>query len=209
MDRSTAYQGEGNPNWSNALKCVCELCQKEFQAVSHDNKPKSCLECRSLVLKGERNWNWAGRVEVTYLCCGKTLSVTPLEAQRRKFCSIACSNIYRNQTNRKSATDIELAMEDWLTKQNIPFESQVVIPNIGIVDFLIGTTVLECDGEYWHQKPGRAAYDLRRDTKLNKLGYPVIRLNSEEIKAANLSEIIHRKAWIATAHNQWRQSWQQ
>ena len=206
--REIAYLGDGNPNWRGGLHCVCTACRKEFHSTGTGRQVKFCPECRPLALSGERNPNWAGRVPV--ICpCDTKFFVTPHQKELgRTFCSTPCSNIFRNQSNKKSGTNIEIIIQRWLEKKGIPFESQVVIPKVGIVDFLAGTTVLECDGEYWHTLPKRAQYDARRDRKLNKLGYPVIRLNSTEIEQGNLDEIIRIKAMIATFHGQWRQSWQ-
>ena len=199
--------GSNNPNWRGGNACICQSCGKDFNSTGCDRQVKYCPTCRPLAMKGEKNPNWKPRTVLT--CpCGKEFSATSREVKRgRKFCGIICSNISRNQN--KQSTNIERLVQQWL-ETHLPgqFKTQVTIPGVGIVDFLIGTSVLECDGIYWHTKPGRAAYDLRRDAKLNKLGYPVIRFSSDEIERENLDTLIRQKALVATLHNQWRQSWQ-
>jgi very-short-patch-repair endonuclease len=53
------------------------------------------------------------------------------------------------------------------------------------VDFLIADTplVLECDGAYWHSKPGAAEKDARKDAFLREQGYAVLRLPEALIKS--------------------------
>jgi len=84
----------------------------------------------------------------------------------------------------------------------------VPLYGIALVDFLAGTAVIQCDGVYWHTLPGRAEHDARQDVALNALGYAVIRISDEEIKNTPVTEILKRKAWIATAHAKRRVTWQ-
>ncbi|HEY6562781.1 MAG TPA: DUF559 domain-containing protein, partial [Polyangiaceae bacterium] len=60
----------------------------------------------------------------------------------------------------------------------VEFRRQVVIANRFIVDFLAPTAklVLEVDGRAYHQH--RHAADARRDHKLERLGYRVLRLDA-------------------------------
>ena len=48
-------------------------------------------------------------------------------------------------------------------------------------DFLVGQTVIECDGEFWHNPKTAKLKDRRRDMYLRKLGYKVIRLTGQQI----------------------------
>jgi very-short-patch-repair endonuclease len=52
-------------------------------------------------------------------------------------------------------------------------------------DFLIPSKnlIIECDGKYWHEMPGRAEHDELRDRKLRGLGYTVVRLSEESINS--------------------------
>jgi len=41
--------------------------------------------------------------------------------------------------------------------------------------------VIECDGEYWHSRPGVKERDARRDAELVALGYCVVRVPGRAI----------------------------
>jgi very-short-patch-repair endonuclease len=66
-------------------------------------------------------------------------------------------------------------------KLGISFRRQAVIANRFIVDFLAPSVrlVVEVDGGY-HRERGRA--DARRDEKLRRLGYRVLRLEAELVE---------------------------
>lgn len=56
--------------------------------------------------------------------------------------------------------------------------SQVAISGVGIVDFLVGSSVVvEVDSRAWHEAPHRRARDFERDLALYARGYVVIRVD--------------------------------
>lgn len=213
--KQTAYQGECNPKWRGGYrKRDCVECGVNFECSG--GRALYCLKHRRAATSGERNSNWSGGklpVTIVCCCCRKSFVVTASQARAgRKFCSHACSNIIKNKNNKKRNTALELAIQSSLEANRIPFQSQVPLHGIGLVDFLIGlpgtaSTVLQCDGVYWHTLPGRAERDAKQDDALNALGYSVIRISDEELKKESVDVILKRKAWISTAHNQWRVSW--
>jgi very-short-patch-repair endonuclease len=91
------------------------------------------------------------------------------------------------------------------------FVSGTIVPQVTIegyrVDFLIQywsksgaelNVVVECDGHDWHERtPQQAARDKRRDRRLQKLGYQVLRFTGSEIFnrpvdcAEEIRQIIH------------------
>jgi len=126
----------------------------------------------------------------------------------KKFCGRRCAAIWGNVNSKKQDTKLEQTIRTWLEHRGIPFQSQVRIANISVVDFLAGTSVIQCDGVYWHTLPGRAQKDAEQDAALNALGYAVIRISDAELKKELIDRVIQRKAWIATSRSQWRVSWQ-
>jgi very-short-patch-repair endonuclease len=51
--------------------------------------------------------------------------------------------------------------------------------------------VIECDGEYWHdRKPGAKAKDARKDAYLLSKGYSILRLPEIEIKSGNFNALL-------------------
>jgi very-short-patch-repair endonuclease len=82
-------------------------------------------------------------------------------------------------------SSIERAIEAVLVENNITFEKHTVLSidnGYHQVDFLIGTLVIECDGDYWHRRSDIAARDIRIDESLTSRGYKVLRLWESEIK---------------------------
>ena len=95
---------------------------------------------------------------------------------------------------RKEPTKIELLVQSWLSALEVSFEPQVVL-DLFIVDFLVGSKVIETHGDYWHANPIK--YDtsnldrtqrnnVRRDhskvVRLNKLGYSLLVLWENDLK---------------------------
>jgi very-short-patch-repair endonuclease len=66
---------------------------------------------------------------------------------------------------------------------NVIYLKQQAIENIAVVDFLLpGKIIVQCDGDYWHNLPGRKVYDMKQDKKLMKKGYTIVRFTETEIK---------------------------
>ena len=60
--------------------------------------------------------------------------------------------------------------------------SQVSIPGVGRVDFLIGTRlVVEVDGYSYHSNPDRFENDRRRDARLSALGFRALRFSYRQV----------------------------
>lgn len=59
----------------------------------------------------------------------------------------------------------------------ITLESQVRIPGVGIVDFVIGRVILEVDGRENHSGEERRHNDLTRDAKASAAGYETLRFD--------------------------------
>ncbi len=59
-----------------------------------------------------------------------------------------------------------------------------------LVDFYVRSKklVIECDGSYWHNLPGRPESDARRDAWFASHGYAVLRLKEKDIKAGLSAE---------------------
>src|SRR5208282_6247002 len=99
----------------------------------------------------EFSMGWGFPAELICKGCDKTFTTTIRKAKAGQLCcSVTCSNIYRNLNRNDSETNIERIVREWLEKHRKPFQAQTKIPGVGIVDFLVGASVLECDGIYWH-----------------------------------------------------------
>ncbi len=79
-------------------------------------------------------------------------------------------------------TSIEIAMQDLLLKNGVKFEKQKPLINKYRVDlFVKPDLVIECDGDYWHNRPGSKEKDKIRDKNLKECGYKVLRFWQHEI----------------------------
>lgn len=79
-------------------------------------------------------------------------------------------------------TYIELEFESGLIKRNIPYRKQVPVLGHTVVDFiLLENIVIYCDGEYWHNLPGRREMDIKQTNLLESNEYIVYRFTGKEI----------------------------
>jgi very-short-patch-repair endonuclease len=90
----------------------------------------------------------------------------------------------------RAESGIETLVRLALRRHRVRARSQVVIPGVGRVDFLIGDRlVIEVDGYDWHG--GRAEFerDRERDRELVRRGYVVIRASYRQV-TTDLDEVI-------------------
>lgn len=85
-------------------------------------------------------------------------------------------------TQQTKDTNIEIKIQDILKKNNIIFEKQKPLLSKYIVDiFIEPNIVIECDGDYWHNRSGAQEKDRIRDKNLNDADYRVLRFWEHEI----------------------------
>ena len=77
-------------------------------------------------------------------------------------------DIRRLHYSMPRATTIEELLYAELERRNVPFVRQQVVDGLYVVDALImgARIVIECDGDYWHSRPGRKEKDERRQRYL-------------------------------------------
>jgi very-short-patch-repair endonuclease len=102
----------------------------------------------------------------------------------------------RAHSMRQSPTDSEQLLWARVLRcqgMGVEFRRQVVIGDTFIVDFVAPRQrlVVEVDGRAYHQR--RRAADARRDRKLARLGYRVLRLDADLV-THDLSEAVARIA---------------
>lgn len=80
-------------------------------------------------------------------------------------------------------TGIELKIEAELQRRNINYQKQVPLCKIARVDFYLPEyrIVIQCDGDYWHNKPGIPERDERQDKVLTFNGFNIFRFWEHEI----------------------------
>jgi len=88
----------------------------------------------------------------------------------------------KERIKKYSGTSIELIMRKELKRRKIKFEPNHQLMNKYNVDMYIKPNiVIECDGDYWHNRPGCQEKDKRRDIDLKNNGYKVFRFWEQEI----------------------------
>ncbi len=97
-------------------------------------------------------------------------------------------------------TAIEKRVRLTLTAMKEPFRREKFFKGVGRVDFYIPryNVVVECDGEYWHSRPGAALNDARRDFVLRTVyRVRVVRLTERFITAATDAQLSERLGTLA------------
>jgi very-short-patch-repair endonuclease len=76
----------------------------------------------------------------------------------------------------RSDSGLESIVRIWLMDRGIPFIFHAVIPGVGEVDFLLGTSlILETDGGQFHDGPRDAERDARRNARSAARGFITLR----------------------------------
>ena len=84
--------------------------------------------------------------------------------------------------NRSKMSYPEKIAYDWLSKNNINFVHQQKIGSY-YPDFVVGNTIIEIDGEHWHNEE----LDAKKDLFFAEKGFIVVRIKSKEYIEQRLS----------------------
>lgn len=92
---------------------------------------------------------------------------------------------YRLNQKFSKETNIEKLIEAELQFRHIQHEKQVAICGF-IVDFYVPEyrLIIECDGDYWHNLPGRQVRDRMKDATWKFQGFKVYRFWEHEINTS-------------------------
>lgn len=115
---------------------------------------------------------------------GKANSIALKGHKLSKETKIKIREWHINHPNKKfKDTSIELKVEAELQRRNINYQKQVPLCNIAIVDFYLPEyrIVIQCDGNYWHNRIGAKERDERQDKVLIFNGFNVYRFWEHEI----------------------------
>lgn len=93
----------------------------------------------------------------------------------------------RAENMRKNPTTHERKFQDRLDVSGMPYRTQWVIGRY-IVDFLVGKTIVEIDGDN-HYEVMQAHYDKERTEYLNGLGYAVIRIRNRCVASFDMRRL--------------------
>ena len=147
----------------------------------------------------ETQKNWIGRSEGAelYLPLAPSKGVGTLETQNPKYYTTNpidwSNNIDNAREHRKKPTEAEAVLWEMLRRKNLGyrFRRQHLI-NSFIVDFvcLKKNTIVEVDGGYHITKEQKEA-DQQRTSKLEELGFHVLRFTNEEVML-NSDEVLNK-----------------
>lgn len=136
----------------------------------------ACVDFRALVVVAD---SLANRGILTPVRLQAVLGITP---RGRRVLAVH---------DPKAESGIETLVRLALRRHRIRARSQVVIPGVGRVDFLIGDRlVIEADGYDWHGGREEFERDRERDRELVRRGYIVIRASYRQV-TTNLDEVIN------------------
>jgi len=180
-------RGQNRP-LRNSVTRICSYCGKEFIVPFYLTKDGGAIFCSNKCSYnhhvGTNHPLYKEKVIIECENCGVKFSVIPSRANKRetRFCSGGCRSAYTTKHMKKKETKIEIITADVLDQLGIEYEKQKIIGRY-VTDFFIPSLglVIECDGIYWHNRPGVREKDKRRDTYIKSCGYAVLRIWEPEI----------------------------
>ena len=167
---------------------ICKVCGKHFKARIDQIKIGKALYCSSKCYgvwisknrSGKNSSHYTKRIIKTCIICGKKFGVTSY-FKKQKTCSRYCNTQYATSFNVFFNTSIERKIKAWLIDVDIDFEFQKKISNVAFPDFLVDSTCIFADGDYWHKYPEGTDKDRKQDKALKKLGYKILRFWEHDI----------------------------
>lgn len=96
-------------------------------------------------------------------------------------------SVIANPNRKFKDTSIELKIEAELQRRDINYQKQVPLCKIAIVDFYLPEyrIVIQCDGDYWHNRPGSKEKDERQDRILTFNAFNVYRFWEHDINISS------------------------
>lgn len=176
LNKSNTNRG-GRPKGRTLISKLCKECGVYFDSYASHNRKYCSNKCSHKPAKrGDYSIN---------------LGKTPWNKHKKGLQKHSDDTKNKQRTSRLNYmeshkgnfknTDIEIIMKLKLKDENISFVHSKRIGKF-CVDFLIKDIIVECDGEYWHNRPGDKAKDFIRDNYLINKGYTVLRFSEYNIK---------------------------
>jgi very-short-patch-repair endonuclease len=178
---STSFK-KGMIPWNKKDKIflICKICGKKFCVVSSVINRKGRGQYCS---KKCKNKSQEKKVRRVCLVCGKEFFIINYRFKKikngGKYCSVTCRK--RNRVFKE--TSIELKIKKELNSRDIKYFKNYYLEDIVNVDFFLPkyNLVIQCDGDYWHNKLEVKERDERQDKVLIENGYKVYRFWEHEI----------------------------
>jgi very-short-patch-repair endonuclease/DNA-directed RNA polymerase subunit RPC12/RpoP len=165
----------------SSKKYYCIKCGNIVSSFLY-KRCRSCSAKKRLINPKNNPAYKHGKTLVKSYCinCGKLLHKQAFLYGNKKC--LYCSLLDKNMRQKVFDTNIELQFKNELLKRNIEFKHPYRIKNHP-ADFYIPkyNLVIECDGEYWHNKPSAKEKDTKHNIMMRNNGYYVKRLKGSNI----------------------------
>lgn len=182
----------GRPQIGSSI-ITCGWCYSEFIVPAcRAGLAKFCsILCRSAFdkvngPKGSEHHSW-NRVAIVCDTCKTIFEVRKSRATTAKYCSGSCAAIGKLKIHsRISSIEATVAIE--LERRRLLYDAQVRVGKF-VSDFIVGDTIIEVDGDYWHNLPEAKERDPRKDAFYEANGFHVIRIWEHEVNASDFSKL--------------------
>ena len=156
-----------NSKWLNEKPLTEETREKLSKAFKGRHHTEKTKQEYSKTRKGSKNSNY-----------GKHWS-----DEVKDRISKSCVKSMLNRSGTFVNTDIERKVKAQLSRNNIGFIQQWPVDDKFICDFFVPdlNLIIECDGQYWHNRPRTIIRDIEKDEYSKGRGYNVLRLSDAEI----------------------------
>ena len=179
---SLAKRGPGE------LERVCVECGARFSVAKPSRQQRFCSQaCGYRHRRAEGAPNWRPDMPLkTCRVCGRSFRLAAATIGDRRFtCSHTCKNVWQKSHQPNRATDIERVVSGALDELGWSYVSQAALCAVAVADFYLPDlrAAVFCDGDYWHDLPGKRERDARQTAILRAAGYAVYRFKGSDILA--------------------------
>lgn len=187
-------RGENNVNWKPPVQKTCEWCSKPYLAEPWNAGERrwcsrECSDEARRNITGEDHPLYKPKVCMACEVCGTERMVKPSLVSRFRACSRRCAGALLEMPRISSLETATKAVLDLLGET---YEQQARFRWYS-VDFYLPerSTVIECDGAYWHSLPKQQRIDKAKDTYLRKRGIVVVRITEADIRRDVWSAVVN------------------
>lgn len=203
---------------STKVSIACRCCGKLFEVFpSRAGTIKYCsptCKIQGMVATLTGSIRSSQIVECAY--CGKPMKQYRSRTDRRPFCNGKCYHAWDSEYKRTPAmhqvlmqrmldqggkpSGVEMAVAEWLAQHGIQFAQQVQVKHF-LVDFQVGSTLIEVNGCFWHacaehfpmlkqpHQQKRIVRDKRLRTYCARRDIPLLTIWEHDVRAGNFTAL--------------------
>lgn len=181
------------PSPTKRAPVTCEVCGTIFEViVARIGKARTCSRpCAHELKRRVRGADHPLRkppITITCVNCDADFEAKPCYAGTvKRFCSRECVGAWVS-AHQPRVSSIERIVADHLRAAGVGFEQQVTVHQF-VADFVVGNTIIEVDGDYWHALPVVVARDLRKAVAYADAGFALIRITETEVRRGDFTKL--------------------